>query len=268
MSTFSDTNGIKYIWPNGVPKTDEDLERSIQTKEKVGLITKIIEIKYPSFTVYKPTIKGNNVGIIVCPGGGYSILAIDLEGTEVAQWLTKLGYTVFLLKYSVPNKELEALNDLKRTIRIVRNTSAKYNLNKNKIGVLGFSAGGSLCARVSTLFNKETYTKVDEIDAVSCRPNFTLLIYPAYLDQGENNSITPELEISKKIPPMFIFGTVDDVYGNSSLVMTKALKEAEVTVELHFLDEGGHGYGLRKGNRAAEVWPKLAESWLKRIHIK
>ena len=268
MTTFSDFNEKIYIWTDSIPKMNEVLERTIQTKEKLGLITKIIAIEHPSFTVYKPTIEGNNVGIIVCPGGVYSILAIDLEGTEVAQWLTKLGYTVFLLRYSVPNKEVAALNDLKRTIRIVRNTAKKYNINKNEIGVLGFSAGGSLCARVSTLFNKETYKKVDEIDAFSCRPDFAVLIYPAYLDQGVNNSITPKLNINKNTPPMFIFGSGDDVYGNSSLVMTKALKEVEVPVELHFVGEGGHGYGLRKGNKAAEIWPKLAESWLKNIYIK
>jgi len=264
-SNFLDTKEITYIWPIRSPKTNKAVEKTIKTKEKSGLITKILEVQHPSFTVYKPTVKGNNIGIIICPGGGYNLLAIDLEGVEVAQWLIKLGYTVFLLKYCVPNKEFEALNDLKRTIRIIRSKAKKYKINKNQIGVLGFSAGGSLCAKVSTLFNKETYTKVDETDAVSCRPNFTLLIYPAYLDQGENNSITPEIKINKNTPPMFVFGTSDDIYGNSCLVITKALKDAQVPVELHFLDEGGHGYGLRKGNEAAEAWPKLAENWLKKI---
>lgn len=253
-----------YIWPDKIPMENETIENSTQSRISSGMITRITEVKHPSFTVYKPKITSNGVGIIICPGGGYKILAIDLEGEEVAQWLTKLGYTVFLLKYSVPKKELEALNDLKRTIRIVRNDAEKYNININKIGVLGFSAGGSLSARASALYDKDTYSKIDAIDAISCRPDFSVLIYPAYLDKGENNSITPELTISKNTPPMFVFGTADDAHGNSSLVIAKALNDVKVPVELHFLAKGGHGYGLRKGNDAAETWPRLLENWLQK----
>jgi acetyl esterase/lipase len=127
---------------------------------------------------------------------------------------------------------------------------------------MGFSAGGSLSARASTLFNSRTYLPVDKIDSLACRPSFTLLIYPAYLDQGENRALTPELKLSKEVPPVFIFQTADDPYGNSSLVLTSAMRDSRLPVELHLLPKGGHGYGLRSGNPAAEAWPGLAEKWL------
>ena len=264
IPAHSQNNETVYLWPDKIPSNNQIIENTTQSRISSGIITKITEVKYPSFTVYKPESISNGVGIIVSPGGGYNILAIDLEGEEVAQWLTELGYTVFLLKYSVPKKEKDALNDLKRTIRIVRNDAEKYKINVDKIGVLGFSAGGSLSARASTLYNVETYAEVDGIDTVSSRPDFSVLIYPAYLDRGENYSITPELKITQNTPPMFVFATSDDAYGNSSLVIAKELNDARVPVELHFLTEGGHGYGLRKGNAAAEAWPKLLEVWLKK----
>ena len=127
---------------------------------------------------------------------------------------------------------------------------------------MGFSAGGSLSARASTNFNKKTYVPVDNLDSLSCRPSFTMLIYPAYLDQGPNLTLTPELELSKDVPPIFIFQTADDPYGNSALVMAGALRNAKLPVELHLLSTGGHGYGLRPGKIAAETWPVLAEKWL------
>jgi acetyl esterase/lipase len=130
---------------------------------------------------------------------------------------------------------------------------------------MGFSAGGSLSARASTLFSKRTYLPVDKADSLSCRPSFTKLIYPAYLDQGTNLTLTPELKMSKDVPPMYIFQTADDQYGNSALVMAGALRDNKTPVELHLLPTGGHGYGLRQGKQAAETWPLLAEKWLTNI---
>jgi acetyl esterase/lipase len=137
-------------------------------------------------------------------------------------------------------------------------------LDKERIGIMGFSAGGSLSARSSTLYDQRTYDPVDEMDAISSRPDFAALIYPAYLDQGENRTLTPELKVNENTPPMFIFETADDGHGNSALVMAGALRDAGVPVELHFMPEGGHGYGLRSGNPAAETWPELLASWLNR----
>ena len=134
------------------------------------------------------------------------------------------------------------------------------------MGVMGFSAGGSLSARAATMASNKTYQPIDKTDSLSCRPDFALLIYPAYLDLGNNRSLTPELIVNQQTtPPMFIFATADDTYGNSALVMTTALRDSKIPVELHFMPKGGHGYGLRPGNIAAETWPELAEKWLKRM---
>jgi len=187
------------------------------------------------------------------------------EGTEIAEWLAKQGFTAFVLQYRVPKKQEGALMDIQRAIRLIRKDANIYGLKSNKLGVIGFSAGGSLSARAATHDAKKSYSPIDKTDSLSCRPDFVLLIYPAYLDQGTNRTLTPELIVNQNTPPMFIFATADDTHSNSALVMTKALRDAKVPVEMHLLAKGGHGYGLRSGNNAGEIWPKLAETWLKNI---
>ncbi|GAB5555522.1 MAG: alpha/beta hydrolase [Saprospiraceae bacterium] len=253
------------LWPDQVPGEVEAKHPPVQTENTKGDVTRLTDITNPALVVFEPEKQNDSgLGVIICPGGGYNILAIDLEGYEIAQWLNSLGYTAFVLQYRVPQKQEGALNDIQRAIRMVRASASKYNLQEDKIGVLGFSAGGSLSARASTRFNDDTYQKIDAIDALSSRPNFAILIYPAYLDKGANRSLTPELEITKETPPFFIFGTADDHHGNSTLVMAMALRDQKVPVELHLLPKGGHGYGMRSGNRAAEVWPTLVKQWLEK----
>lgn len=256
-----------YLWPDQVPNETSEKHDAIQTSDTSNNVTRLTDVTNPILEVFKPDpSKNNGAGIIICPGGGYQILAIDLEGYEIAKWLNKLGFTAFVLQYRVPNKQQGALMDVQRAIRLARSSAQDYNMNPEKIGVLGFSAGGSLSARASTNFNKETYKKIDAVDTHSSRPNFAVLIYPAYLNKGENNAITPELTIIEKTPPMFIFATADDRYANKgSLVLSQELMKAKVPVELHVIPSGGHGYGLRKGNIAADTWPRLTENWLKNI---
>jgi len=252
-----------YLWTDKVPGEKEAKHAPVQTDNTKGNVVRITNVTNPALVVFEPVKQNDSgVGIIICPGGGYNILAIDKEGYEIAEWLNKLGYTAFVLQYRVPQKQEGALNDIQRAIRMVRSNSLKYNLNSEKIGVLGFSAGGSLCARASTRITSDTYEKSDSFDTLSSRPNFAMLIYPAYLDKGKDRSITPELQLTKETPPFFIFGTADDVYGNSTLVMATALRDNKIPVELHLLPRGGHGYGKRPGNIAAETWPKLAKEWL------
>ncbi len=254
-----------HLWPNEVPGENDPKHKAVKTDNTKNNVTRLTDVTDPTIEIFEPeaSIK-NGASIIVCPGGGYNILAIDLEGYEVAQWLNSLGYTAFVLQYRVPQKREGALMDVQRALKIVRSSATHWNLNPNKIGVLGFSAGASLAARASTNFTKETYPKNDSIDSFSSRPDFAVLIYPAYLDQGENNSITPELTLTKNTPPMFLFATADDPYANSALVMASSLRNNKNAVELHLLPNGGHGYGLRKGNYAAETWPILVEKWLEK----
>jgi len=260
------TRDTIYLWTDKVPGEKEAKHEPVQTDNTKGNVVRLTNITNPALVVFKP-IKQNDsgVGIIICPGGGYNILAIDKEGYEIAEWLNNLGFTAFVLQYRVPKKQKGALIDIQRAIRIVRSNSLKYNLNTRKLGVLGFSAGGNLCTRASTRFTSDTYEKSDNIDTLSSRPDFAMLLYPAYLDKGENRNITPELEITKDTPPFFIFGTADDKHGNSALVMATALRDNKVPVDLHLLSKGGHGYGKRPGNIAAETWPNLAREWLKHI---
>ena len=257
------TRDTIYLWPDKVPNEKMEKHPPIRTDNTKGNVTRITAITNPALIVFEPEKPNNKgVGVIVCPGGGYNILAIDKEGYEIAEWLNKLGYTAFVLQYRVPNNQLGAMNDIQRAIRIVRNEANHYHLSSEKIGVVGFSAGGNLVARSSTLYAKDSYTKTDAIDKLSCKPNFSMLVYPAYLDKGKDRSITPELVLGKDLPPFFIFGTADDSHGNSSLVFAQALRDNKTAVELHLLQEGGHGYGMRPGNIAAKTWPSLAEGWL------
>ena len=266
MNSYSQNSEPVYLWPTQVPGETESKHEPVQTPNKDRDVIRLTDVTNPAFLVFKPAKENNNgAGVIVCPGGGYEILAINLEGYEIADWLTKQGFTAFVLQYRVPKKQEGALMDAQRAIRVIRNDAANYGLKPNQLGIMGFSAGGSLSARAATLYSKKTYSPVDKADSLSCRPDFALLIYPAYLDLGTNRALTPELIVDKKTPPMFLFATADDTYSNSALVMATALRDAKVPVELHLLANGGHGYGLRKGNIAGETWPKLAEIWLKNI---
>jgi len=253
-----------HLWPGKVPGEPKEKSIAAVAPTENDNIIRVAEVTDPLMEVYRPA-KPNGAAVVVCPGGGYHILAWDLEGTEVAAWLNKNGYTAFVLKYRVPDKREGALQDVQRAIRLVRNAAPKYGLSADKIGVMGFSAGGSLSARAGTRFNINSYAHVDATDSLSCRPSFVMLIYPAYLDQAPDHSLTPELQLSKDVPPFYIFQTTDDQYANSALVMAQSMRNAGIPVELHLLPSGGHGYGLRPGKRAAETWPLLAEKWLETV---
>ena len=258
---ISQTTDTLYLWPGEVPGESAPKSDPVQTSNISGNVTRLTDITNPALIVFEPDVSlRNGAAVIVCPGGGYNILAIDKEGYEIADWLNSLGFTAFVLQYRVPNKQTEALYDLQRAIRLLRSQASTWGLEK--IGVLGFSAGGSLGASAATRFAEDTYPKSDQTDQASSRPDFGLLIYPAYLDKGENRTLTPELTLSADTPPLFLFGTADDTHGNSVLVMAGALRDHKIPVEMHLLPEGGHGYGLRPGNIAAETWPGLAENWL------
>lgn len=246
------------LWPDKVPGAVKAKQAPVEDLKTEPGIIRITEVTNPTLVVYEPSGVKNGIGVIVCPGGGYGILAYDKEGTDVAQWLAKQGFTAFALAYRVPGQRDGALQDIQRAIRL-----ARQEFKLDQVGAIGFSAGGSLTARAATRFNENTYPKMDTADDLSCRPDFAMLIYPAYLDDGANRTLTPELTLSEQTPPMFIFSTSDDFFGNSALVMTQALRDHKIPVELHFMAVGGHGYGMRAG--AGLQWPPLAEKWLEGI---
>jgi acetyl esterase/lipase len=224
--------------------------------------------------VYAP--KGNNTGaaVVVFPGGGYQILAIDLEGTEVCDWLNSVGVTCVLVKYRVPNtgpypKSPAALQDAQRALGLVRQHAAEWGIDSKRIGVLGFSAGAHLSAALSTHYDKRLYDSVDAADQLSCRPDFAVIVYPGYLalaDQGM--APNPEIHPTADTPPSFIVQAEDDpVHVENALVYFAALKNAKVAAELHIYAQGGHGYGLRPTALPVTTWPRSVEQWLRTIHV-
>lgn len=250
------------LWPGIVPGETEIKHPAELYPDSSRNVRRITNITDPDLTVYRPGKNANGAGLILCPGGGYKILAINIEGDEVASYFAAKGYTVFVLQYRVPQKQEGALQDAQRAIRTVRSRASDWKLDPGKIGMLGFSAGGHLSALAATGFTKKTYTSIDDIDKVSSRPDFALLIYPAYTATVQDKKqLNPLLTVTKDTPPFFIFMTADD-QNDMPFPLAFALRELKLPFEMHIYATGGHGYGLRSGNPAAEEWPRLAEEWL------
>ncbi|MEO5947216.1 MAG: alpha/beta hydrolase [Chitinophagaceae bacterium] len=259
---------IIHLWPGSVPGEDSAKHPSRIYPDTRGNVVRITDINDPLVTVFVPKGKENTgAAVIVCPGGGNKYLALNMEGDEVAEWLSGLGITAFVLQYRVPMKQKGALQDIQRAIRIIRNNAEKWKLDTNKIGVMGFSAGGNLAGRATVSFNTTTYAAVDATDSLSCRPDFGLMLYPGSLSSGPEHKLKPEFAVDKNTPPIFLFVANDDGIG-LPLSFGYALHDAKIPMELHVYPTGGHGYGLRKGNPAAEAWPPLAEKWMMNIFNK
>ncbi len=251
------------LWSDQVPGQEVSQSDAEISDNNSGGVIRLLLVTRPVIEVFAPESKNSNgIAMLVCPGGGYNILAINHEGYEVAEWLKGLGYHVFVLQYRVPGNRMGAFQDVQRAIRVVRESADSYGFEDWKVGVMGFSAGGHLSTRAASGFNEISYEPIDQIDENSCKPDFAALIYPAYLDDSPDRTLSPDINMDGDIPPIFIFGTADDPYGNSALVMAQAMRDNKHQLEFHFLASGGHGYGLRKGNPAAETWPVLLAKWL------
>jgi acetyl esterase/lipase len=240
-------------------------------------------VSRPTMTVYSPKGKNTGAAVVVFPGGGYEVLAIDLEGTEVCDWLTAKGITCVLLKYRVPDSgpayhadckchihpKPMALEDAQRTVGLVRFHAAEWHIDPQKIGVMGFSAGGHMVANISTHFLKRAYAPVDAADKVSCRPDFALAIYPGHLTEHAKTEygLNPEISVTAQTPPTFLLQNEDDYVDGvkQSLVYYIALKNAKVPVEMHLYAQGGHAFGLRPTKLPVSKWPGLVETWLRTI---
>jgi acetyl esterase/lipase len=277
------------IWP-GVPPGAHPVpdSESIATAPKPVAGKRWVYIRNvsrPTLTVYSPAGEKTGAAIVVFPGGGYQILAIDLEGTEVCDWLTSRGIICVLLKYRVPNagaswnqlcgcylntRSSLALEDAQRTLGLVRLHAAEWHIDPHKVGVLGFSAGGHLVAAVSTHFEQRVYPAVDAADHESCRPDFAVALYPGHLwIDYEKLELNANIRVTRNTPPTFLVQAENDAVDNvnNSLVYYGALMKAGVPVEMHLYPEGGHAFGLRRTKDPITEWPQLVGKWLRAIGI-
>ena len=275
------------IWPGAVPDPQPVAgPEAATTRENDHLVagkpwTYVEHVTRPTMTVYSPSGKNTGAAAVVFPGGGYQVLAIDLEGTEVCDWLTSKGITCVLLKYRVPAPRSSpnwgafpqspmALEDAQRTVGLVRFHAADWHIDPHKIGVLGFSAGGHLTAAMSTHFEHRLYPALDAADKESCRPDFAVALYPGHLwIDDEKFELNPDIRthITRQTPPTFLLQDEDDHVDNvnDSLVYYIALKNAGVPVEMHLYAQGGHAFGLRRTKFPVTGWPQLVETWLATI---
>jgi acetyl esterase/lipase/lysophospholipase L1-like esterase len=256
------------LWPEKVPGETTDQEESLQP-DKGDQIMRVTHVSKPTLAVYKAPNQRNPVGaVMVCPGGGYNILAYDLEGTEIAEWLNSIGMTAVVLKYRVPQNREGAIQDAQRGLGLIRSNAKAWGINPDHVGVLGFSAGGHLSASLSTHYSQRLYTAIDGADALSCRPDFTVLVYPAYLGTPEWD-LRDDIPVTQDTPPAFIVQTQDDKrLVPSSLAYYKGLSQVGVQAELHLFPTGGHGYGMRPSVYPVSQWPTLCETWIKRLPMK
>ena len=271
---FVHGNSIK-LWPAIAPGEVEGAigpEEFRQPKPDSKDVLRIANVSTPMLTLYRADpAKSSGSAVVVCPGGGYNILAYEHEGTQVCEWLNELGISAVLLKYRVPRRKsrlpYEApLQDIQRTFGLVRQNANQWNIDPAKVGVLGFSAGGNLALMSLTSFKKRGYSPIDAADKLSCRPDFGILIYPAYLvDRKKRDTLSPEIQITSETPPCFFVHTGDDhVPAEGSVLAYLALEKAGVEGnELHVYPFGGHGYGMRKLGTPVSQWPTRAASWMK-----
>jgi len=269
------------IWPGTPPDAQYGPPAGTESWEPGS----IGNVSRPTMTFYSPRGYNTGAAVVVFPGGGYQMLAIDLEGTEVCEWLTAQGIACVLLKYRVPNtgphhddrckcqlnpQAPMALEDAQRTLGLLRFHAAQYRIDPRKIGVLGFSAGGHLSADISTHFDKRLYPPVDAADKESCRPDFAVVLYPGHLWIDDKKfELNPNVPVTRRTPPTFIVQAENDPVDsiNNSLVYYIALKNAGVPVEMHLYAQGGHAFGLRPTKFPITGWPQLMVTWLRTIGI-
>jgi acetyl esterase/lipase len=290
-----------HVWPDKPPADDRKVGPEEYMPEQPGQrkVARLTNVSVPTISVYQPPEdQRTGAAVVICPGGGYRILAMDLEGTEVAEWLNSIGVTGIVLKYrvpvpsptSVPRGPLapraddpaatplaereghrgtpEApLQDVQRAISLVRSKASEWQIDPARIGVLGFSAGGNLAATACLQHASRKYDKMDDADSLSCRPDFGVLIYPGYLIDDDGN-LKPEYKPTSDTPPIFFAHAYNDgVKPENSIALFLALKQAGVGGELHIYSAGGHGFGLRKSDDPCSTWPARCNEWLAKSGI-
>lgn len=257
------------LWPEGVPGganlklPKENLE--LKGNFQIEIVSNVSE---PTLTWY-PASEPNGTSLIVCPGGGYNILAYSHEGKEICQWLNSIGVSAGLLKYRVPRRDkLEKhhapLQDLHRAIGMIRNQAEEWKIDPDKVGILGFSAGGHLSSMAITWDGEQTYKTDPELDHENIVPDFGILVYPAYqIDDNDPDKLSPEITVDENTPPAFVVCAHGDkkwVEGSARFYIEMSRNDRPC--ELHIFAKGGHGFGYQNTLEEIQKWPTLAEKWM------
>jgi acetyl esterase/lipase len=271
------------LWPGKAPDETGDIgaetvqmspkldKKQVEVTEPTKMVTNVTK---PTITIYRPAKeKDTGTAMLICPGGGYWNLYWELEGAEVAQWLNSFGMTGIILKYRVPRRPGETeseparrpLQDAQRAVRLVRSRAKEWGIDPNRIGIVGFSAGGHLAISTATSFDNRTYEQVDDLDKISCRPDFAIPVYPGYLKAKDKDELAPGLSVPKETPPVFLVHGGADIISDSnhSVVMYIALRKAGVPAELHVYANAVHDFGVRKSDDPCSTWTEVCASWLR-----
>ncbi len=263
---------VLRLWPDGLPAGSKQIDsKRAETLKAKTTTQRIAFVDDPTLTVYPaPEDKAVGCAVVVCPGGGYNILAWPKEGLEIAAWFNSFGVTAAVLKYRVPRRSreephVEPLQDAQRAIRLVRKNAVTWGVDPGRVGLLGFSAGGHLTVMSALYPHRKTYDRVDDADDLSCRPDFAIPIYAAYLgDKDDPTRLSASVKITKSTPPMFMAVTWDDSWrGLHAALLLAELKKANVPAELHVYSKGGHGYGIRPSGNPVMTWNRRCEEWMR-----
>jgi acetyl esterase/lipase len=283
----ADSPQVVELWPGKVPdepgtigpekvRLSKPVDRKqVEVMEPTRLVTNVTK---PTITIFRPAKdKDTGTAVIICPGGGYWDLYWQLEGEEVAAWLNSLGVTGVILKYRVPRRPDEPkgeparrpLQDAQRAVSLVRSKAKEWGINPERIGMVGFSAGGHLAIATSTSFNKRTYEPIDDVDKISCRPNFAMPIYSGYLKPKDKDELSPGLRVPPGTPPIFLAHGGEDIVSppEHSVVMYQALRRAGIPAELHIYAGAAHDFGVRKSDQPCSTWTEAAEKWMKQMGV-
>jgi acetyl esterase/lipase len=264
-------NEAGNIGPEKVRMSPRLTKREVEVTESTRMLTNVTK---PSITIYRPAKKKDTgAAVLICPGGGYWNLYWELEGEEVAAWLTSQGLTGIILKYRVPRRPGEPereparrpLQDAQRAVSMVRSKAKEWNIDPKRIGIVGFSAGGHLSIATATSFEKRTYEPIDNIDKVSCRPDFAIAVYPGYLKTKDKEELAPGLRIPANTPPIFLAHGGADIISppEHSVLMYLALKRAGIPAELHIYAGAAHDFGVRKVDNPCSTWTERCIDWLR-----
>jgi acetyl esterase/lipase len=259
------------IGPEKIRMSPKLTKKEVEVTESTKMLTNVTK---PTLTIHRPAKgKDSRAAVLICPGGGYWNLYWELEGEEVAAWLNSQGITGILLKYRVPRRPDEPkeeparrpLQDAQRAVSLVRNKAKEWNIDPKRIGMVGFSAGGHLAIATATRFQKRTYEPIDEIDKVSCRPDFAIAVYPGYLKAKDKAELASGLHIPAGTPPIFLAHGGADIISppEHSALMYLALKRAGIPAELHIYAGAAHDFAVRKVDHPCSTWTERCIDWLR-----